>query len=249
MTAQIIAVQLFDLVVFGGTGDLAQRKLMPALFQRDCDEQMPSDSRIIGISRQDYSRESYIAFIEQAIREHVDEALIDEHHLSRFLGRLHHVTLDATGDGGWNDLQGLLEGKEDRVRVFYLATAPRLFGDICRRIGDSGLNTPETRVVLEKPIGQDLASAKSINDAVGQVFNEHQIYRIDHYLGKETVQNLMAVRFANSMFEPVSKAEVAIMIDQARCAIWCRTIFCSSYASLRWRRPPALRPMPCAMKS
>jgi len=203
MTAQIIAVQLFDLVVFGGTGDLAQRKLMPALFQRDCDEQMPSDSRIIGISRQDYSRESYIAFIEQAIREHVDEALIDEHHLSRFLGRLHHVTLDATGDGGWNDLQGLLEGKEDRVRVFYLATAPRLFGDICRRIGDSGLNTPETRVVLEKPIGQDLASAKSINDAVGQVFNEHQIYRIDHYLGKETVQNLMALRFANSMFEPL----------------------------------------------
>ncbi|MGH1477882.1 MAG: glucose-6-phosphate dehydrogenase [Geminicoccales bacterium] len=203
MTAQIIAVQLFDLVVFGGTGDLAQRKLMPALFQRDCDEQMPSDSRIIGISRQDYGRESYIAFIEQAIREHVDEALIDEHHLSRFLGRLHHVTLDATGDGGWNDLQGLLEGKEDRVRVFYLATAPRLFGDICRRIGDSGLNTPETRVVLEKPIGQDLASAKSINDAVGQVFNEHQIYRIDHYLGKETVQNLMALRFANSMFEPL----------------------------------------------
>ncbi len=203
MTAQIIAVQLFDLVVFGGTGDLAQRKLMPALYHRHCDEQMPAESRIIGISRRDYSKESYAALIEQAIREHVDPAQIDEHHLARFLGRLEHVTLDATGKGGWEDLRGLLTGRDDRVRVFYLATAPRLFGDICRRIGDLGLNTPETRVVLEKPIGQDLASARAINDAVGEVFDEHQVFRIDHYLGKETVQNLMALRFANSMFEPL----------------------------------------------
>jgi len=203
MTAQIIAVQLFDLVVFGGTGDLAQRKLMPALYQRDCDKQMPADSRIIGISRRDYSKESYTALIEQAVREHVPKDQIDEDHLTRFLSRLDHITLDATGDGGWEDLKGLLQGRDDRVRVFYLATAPRLFGDICRRIGDAGMNTPETRVVLEKPIGQDLASAQAINDAVGQIFDEHQVYRIDHYLGKETVQNLMALRFANSMFEPL----------------------------------------------
>ena len=203
MTAQFIAVQLFDLIVFGGTGDLAQRKLMPALFHRDCDAQLPNDSRIIGISRRDYSDETYRGLIEQAIREHVDHGEIDEDRLTRFLGRLHHVTLDATGNGGWGDLKGLLEGREDRVRVFYLATAPRLFGDICRRIGDVGLNTPETRVVLEKPIGQNLASAKAINDSVGQVFGEHQIFRIDHYLGKETVQNLMALRFANSLFEPL----------------------------------------------
>ncbi len=203
MTAQIIAVQLFDLVVFGGTGDLAQRKLMPALFHRDCDEQMPKDSRIIGISRRDYSRESYAGLIEQAIREHVTADQIDELHLTRFLSRLDHVTLDATGNDGWDDLRGLLDGRDDRVRVFYLATAPRLFGDICRRIGEVGLKTTETRVVLEKPIGHDLASARSINDAVGDVFDEHQVYRIDHYLGKETVQNLMALRFANSMFEPL----------------------------------------------
>ncbi len=203
MTAQIIAVQLFDLIVFGGTGDLAQRKLMPALYHRDCDQQMPAESRIIGISRRDYSKESYAALIEQAIREHVDPTQIDEHHLARFLGRLEHVTLDATGKGGWEDLRQLLTGRDDRVRVFYLATAPRLFGDICRRIGDLGLNTPETRVVLEKPIGQDLASARAINDSVGEVFDEHQVFRIDHYLGKETVQNLMALRFANSMFEPL----------------------------------------------
>ncbi|MGI9492722.1 MAG: glucose-6-phosphate dehydrogenase [Geminicoccaceae bacterium] len=203
MTAKIIAVQLFDLVVFGGTGDLAQRKLMPALFHRDCDDQMPEESRIIGISRRDYSKESYVGLIEQAIREHVVAEQIDEHHLKRFLNRLDHVKLDATGNDGWEDLKNLLHGQDDRVRVFYLATAPRLFGDICRRIGDVGMNTPETRVVLEKPIGQDLASARSINDAVGEVFDEHQVYRIDHYLGKETVQNLMALRFANSLFEPL----------------------------------------------
>lgn len=203
MTAQIIAVQLFDLIVFGGTGDLAQRKLMPALFHRDCDGQLPSDSRIIGISRRDYSEEAYRSLIEQAIREHVDQHQINEGHLTRFLDRLSHIMLDATGNGGWTDLKSLLEGQEDRVRVFYLATAPRLFGDICRRIGEVGLNSPETRVVLEKPIGQDLASAKMINDSVGQVFDEHQIFRIDHYLGKETVQNLMALRFANSLFEPL----------------------------------------------
>ena len=203
MTAKIIAVQLFDLVVFGGTGDLAQRKLMPALFHRDCDDQLPDESRIIGISRRDYSKESYAGLIEQAIREHVPAEQIDEHHLKRFLSRLDHVKLDATGNDGWEELKNRLQDGDDRVRVFYLATAPRLFGDICRRIGDVGLNTPETRVVLEKPIGQDLASAKSINDAVGQVFDEHQVYRIDHYLGKETVQNLMALRFANSLFEPL----------------------------------------------
>jgi glucose-6-phosphate 1-dehydrogenase len=128
---------------------------------------------------------------------------IDEPHIERFLNRLEHVSLDATGDDGWQELAGLLEGRDDRVRVFYLATAPRLFGDICKRIGEVGLNTPETRVVLEKPIGHDLASARSINDAVGEVFAEQQVFRIDHYLGKETVQNLMALRFANSMFEPL----------------------------------------------
>lgn len=203
MTAQIIAVQLFDIVVFGGTGDLAKRKLMPSLFQRDCDEQLPRDSRIIGISRRDYCQESYRALIRGAIEEHVDPEQIDEQRMTRFLGRLDHVTLDATGEDGWNDLKGLLEGRDELVRVFYLATAPRLFGDICRRIGEVGLNSSETRVVLEKPIGQDLASAEAINDSVGEVFKEHQIFRIDHYLGKETVQNLMALRFANSMFEPL----------------------------------------------
>jgi glucose-6-phosphate 1-dehydrogenase len=203
VTAQIIAVQLFDLVVFGGTGDLARRKLMPALYYRDLDDQLPDASRIIGISRGELAKEDYVKEIEQAIREHVDQEHIDEERLGRFCRRLEHVTLDATGEAGWDELAALLKQHDDRVRVFYLATAPRLFGDVCRQIGSHGLNTPSTRVVLEKPIGNDLASARRINDAVGKVFAEEQVYRIDHYLGKETVQNLMVLRFANSLFEPL----------------------------------------------
>jgi glucose-6-phosphate 1-dehydrogenase len=203
MSAHIIAVEVFDLVVFGGTGDLARRKLMPGLFYRDLDDQLPAESRIIGLSRGDLSREDYVAEIEAALREHLPAERIAPAKLERFLGRLHHVALDATGERGWPELAGLLGDAGDRVRVFYLATAPSLFGPICRKLGAAGLNLPKARVVLEKPIGRDLASARTINDEVGAVFAEQAIFRIDHYLGKETVQNLMVLRFANSMFEPL----------------------------------------------
>jgi glucose-6-phosphate 1-dehydrogenase len=203
MTAQIIAVEPFDLIVFGGTGDLARRKLMPALYHRDCDAQILPASRIIGLSRGDLSRDAYRAAIETALREHLPAEEIANDRLARFLSRLEHVSLDATGEHGWPDLARLLADRADEVRVFYLATAPALFGPICERIASFGLNTPRTRVVLEKPIGHDLASAQAINDEVGRVFKEDQIYRIDHYLGKETVQNLMVLRFANILFEPL----------------------------------------------
>jgi len=203
MSAHIIAVDVFDLVVFGGTGDLARRKLMPGLFYRDLDDQLPAESRIVGLSRGDLSRAAYAAEIEAALREHVPAERIDPVRLERFLGRLHHVTLDATGEAGWRELAALLGGAGDRVRVFYLATAPSLFGPICRQLAEYGLNQPPARVVLEKPIGRDLASARAINDEVGAVFPEQAIFRIDHYLGKETVQNLMVLRFANSLFEPL----------------------------------------------
>ncbi len=203
MSAQITAVPLFDLVVFGGTGDLARRKLMPALYYRDRDEQIPPESRIIGASRGDLGRDAYAREIEAALREHIPEDEIDPHCLARFLDRLDHVALDATGERGWSELTDKLAGEADRVRVFYLATAPNLFGRICRNIGDAGLNSSQARVVLEKPIGHDLASARAINDEVGAVFAEEATFRIDHYLGKETVQNLMVLRFANSLFEPL----------------------------------------------
>jgi glucose-6-phosphate 1-dehydrogenase len=203
MTARIIPVDPFDLVVFGGTGDLALRKLLPALYYRDQDRQLSDESRIIGVARRSIGRETYRQNVETALRSYLPVNDIEDGCLERLLGRLDYVSLDATGVDGWAELAAKLAGADDRVRVFYLATAPDLFGPICRNVATAELVTPTARVVLEKPIGHDLASARAINDVVGAVFPEERIFRIDHYLGKETVQNLMALRFANSLFEPL----------------------------------------------
>jgi glucose-6-phosphate 1-dehydrogenase len=205
MTSRFIAVDPFDLVVFGGAGDLAYRKLLPALFHRHCDNQIPSSARIIGVSRRQMSDEEYRAATEKALYEHVDRA--DGEAVQTFLRCLHFVSVDAQSDDGWDDLRTMLTPHNDRVRAFYLAVGPELFGTICSQIGNHGLATPEARIVIEKPIGHDLESAMAVNDAVGSVFDESQIYRIDHYLGKETVQNLMALRFGNLLFEPLWNAE------------------------------------------
>ncbi len=202
MTAQIIPVQLFDLVVFGATGDLAMRKLLPALYWRESDRQMPDGSRIVGCARRELTTEQYVAQVEAACRKHV-AADFDPDVFARLAQRVGYVPLDAAGDGNWAGLAAALAGGEDRARLFYLATSPDLFGPISRGAGAAGLVTPNSRVVLEKPIGRDLASAIRINDEVGRVFSESQVYRIDHYLGKESVQNLLALRFGNSLFEAV----------------------------------------------
>lgn len=203
MSAQIIPVQPFDLVVFGGTGDLALRKLLPALYHRDADGQLPEDARVIAVSRQALDDVSYRGKVADALTTYIPASERAENTTNRFISRLHHVTLDVKGEAGWKELAKTLKNREDRVRVFYLATAPDLFGAVAQRVGEEKLITPLTRLVLEKPIGKDLASARAINDLVGSVFPERQIFRIDHYLGKETVQNLMALRFANSLFEPI----------------------------------------------
>ena len=202
MTARIIPVDTFDLVVFGGTGDLARRKLLPALYYRDLDGQLTADSLIIGVARRKLDRAAYAAQTEAALREYVPSEHLDQACLARFLGRLRYVALDVASPASWIELAAACDDP-GRIRVFYLATSPDLFGLICRGLAANHLVTPETRVVLEKPIGHDLASARAINDEVGSVFHENQIFRIDHYLGKETVQNLMALRFANSLFEPL----------------------------------------------
>ncbi|MGH7066942.1 MAG: glucose-6-phosphate dehydrogenase [Acetobacteraceae bacterium] len=193
----------FDYVVFGGTGDLASRKLLPALFRRDRDGQIPPPSRIITAARAPLSRSEYQSRVEGNLRQFLDGEDLDGQTWTRFRERLHFVRLDAKDEGGWPDLVTLLEDSPRQVRVFYLATAPNLFGPIAHRIRLSGAGSPEARVVLEKPIGNDLASARRINDEVGQVFEEPRIFRIDHYLGKETVQNLLVLRFANALFEPL----------------------------------------------
>jgi glucose-6-phosphate 1-dehydrogenase len=192
----------FDYAVFGGTGDLALRKLLPALYLRDLDGQVTPESRIVALSRSPLSHEAFLTTVKAALEKHLPAGALDAPTWARFSQRLSFIPVDATSDAGWSNLKAYFEGIK-RVRVFYLATSPSLFGPICDRLGSNGLVTPDTRVVLEKPIGQDLASAKEINDRVGRVFAEEQVYRIDHYLGKETVQNLLALRFANSIFEPI----------------------------------------------
>jgi glucose-6-phosphate 1-dehydrogenase len=201
MTARTIPVDLFDLVIFGVTGDLAQRKLLPGLFHRDEQGQIPPGARIIGTSRRAMSDAEFRTFAETAIKAHVKE--LDPARLTGFLSRLSYVAAEASKDDGWAKLDGKLGEDAGRIRVFYLAVGPDLFGPICERLGQHGMVTAKSRVVVEKPIGKDGSSAEAINNAVGKVFQESAIYRIDHYLGKETVQNLMALRFANALFEPL----------------------------------------------
>jgi glucose-6-phosphate 1-dehydrogenase len=203
MTTRIIPLDVFDLVVFGATGDLAQRKLLPALFHRDDQGQLPEGARIIGASRREMSREAFKAMAVAAIEAHVPEAERSAETCQRFYGRLGYVTVDAAQEAGWSDLEKALKSKQDRIRVFYLAVGPDLFGPICDRLGKHGLATPRSRVVIEKPLGKSGASARAVNESIGRVFAEPSAYRIDHYLGKETVQNLMALRFANALFEPL----------------------------------------------
>ncbi|CAM3863347.1 glucose-6-phosphate dehydrogenase [Nocardiopsis rhodophaea] len=194
-----------DLVVFGGTGDLAMRKLLPALFLCDRDGGLAPETRIIAASRDGLADADFrdkAAAAVQASPAVLRAGDADPLTLRRFVERLHHVTVDVGGDlAAWKPLGDLLH--PDRPRVFYLALPPMLFGRICRDLGAAGLVTDDSRVVLEKPLGRDLASARAINEEVGEVFAEHQVFRIDHYLGKETVQNLLALRFANMFLEPI----------------------------------------------
>nr|WP_225578248.1 glucose-6-phosphate dehydrogenase [Rhodanobacter sp. 7MK24] len=190
------------MVIFGGTGDLALRKLLPALFHRYLDGQIPAGSRIVGVAREPLDDAGYRAQLRESL---VDKGA-DAAKLDTFLQQVFYRPLDARKDEGWDAFAAMIGEQPKHIRVFYLSTSPELFEDICRRLGQCNLNGERSRVVLEKPIGRDLASANRINDAVGKVFAESQTYRIDHYLGKETVQNLLALRFGNALFEPLWNA-------------------------------------------
>lgn len=203
MSSQIIPVEPFDYVVFGGTGDLAERKLLPALYHRQIAGQFTDPTRIIGASRAAMTHEAYREFATRALKEFLKPGEFDDKEVKIFTDRLFYVSVDAKSEQGWDDLKKILDEGKDRVRAFYLAVAPAIFGEIAEKIRDHKLITKQTRIVVEKPIGRDLASATELNDTIGRVFREDQIYRIDHYLGKETVQNLMALRFANALYEPL----------------------------------------------
>jgi len=204
--APIAPMAPFDLIIFGGTGDLALRKLLPALFHRYVDGQIVAGTRIFGLARDSQTDEAYRERVREALEKHLSFDMRAPAALEPFLQLLSYRRIDLQAEGGWGELASELSD-ESRVRVFYLAVGPDLFGSVGARLQAHGLTGANTRVVVEKPIGHDRASAAAINDALGQVFAESQIYRIDHYLGKETVQNLTALRFGNALFEPLWRAE------------------------------------------
>ncbi|CAN0627126.1 NADP(+)-dependent glucose-6-phosphate dehydrogenase [Burkholderia multivorans] len=196
----------FVFVLFGGTGDLAMRKILPALYTAHRDGLLSPEGRIIGVAMTPLDRDGYLRWVDETVRPHVKDALFDDDAWHGFVERLAYVQLDASAPGAFARLADALEQAPGR-RIFYLATGPSLFVPICRALAAAGLAPPSSRVVLEKPLGYDLASSAAINDAVGTIFSEEQIYRIDHYLGKEAVQNLFALRFGNVMFEPLWRRE------------------------------------------
>lgn len=200
-------VDAFDFVLFGGTGDLAVRKLLPALYFRFAEGQLPADGRIIAAARSDYSSESFRTWLDTEARSHIEEADLDESKWQQFLKMVDYLAVDLTDAASYEALGKMLEGSSKRIRVFYLSVAPSLFINICKGVHEAGLITPESRVTLEKPLGRDQKSADEINDRLAEVFEESQIFRIDHYLGKETVQNLMALRFGNALFEPLWRSD------------------------------------------
>lgn len=195
-----------DLVIFGGTGDLVMRKLLPALYHLHRDDRLHPASRIVCAARSALDDESYRSLARQQCESFMgggfDAALWDS-----FVGRIRYCAVDVSREADFANLAVMLGEAPARDRVFYLSTAPGLFAVTCQRLAAAGLVTPLSRVVLEKPLGHDLLSSRSINDEVGRYFAEHQIFRIDHYLGKEPVQNLLALRFGNALLEPLWRRE------------------------------------------
>ena len=197
----------FDLVLFGGTGDLTWRKLMPALFQAFRHGKLPAGGRILAVARDERSDTEYRDYIREKFAG-VDEAKqpnADE--FARFAELLHYRRMDLSQPEHYQGLKQWVDARGADTVVLFLATSPNLFPAICGQLGAAGLNGPHVRVVLEKPLGHDLASAQEINRIVAGAFREEQALRIDHYLGKPAVQNLMALRFGNALFEPLWRRE------------------------------------------
>ena len=190
------------LLLFGATGDLAQRMLLPSLFGLEADGLLPEGLRIFGTARTDLDDAGFRAGAASAIESHFDAGWRDREKVERFLARLRYVRVDASCPGEYARLSEAV-GPTDGGLAIFLSTAPSLFRPTIEGLAAAGLTGPTVRLALEKPLGNDLASSREINDSVAAAFPEERTFRIDHYLGKETVQNLLALRFGNSLFEPL----------------------------------------------
>ena len=197
----------FDLVIFGGTGDLAWRKLLPALFQAFRHGSLPEGGRIVGVGRDTMTDEEYRALIKARFDAVEPSKQPNTEEFDRFAANLFYLRMDLSKPEYYASLAELLNARNADTVVMYMATAPALFTTVCEQIAAAGLNGPKTRVVLEKPLGHDLTSNRAINETVRRVLTENQVFRIDHYLGKPSVQNLFALRFGNSLFEPLWRRE------------------------------------------
>ena len=198
-----LIVEPFDLVIFGGSGDLSMRKLLPSLYYHHRDRLLPEAGRVIAAARSPMTRQEFLAMAEENARRYIVADAFDDVMWSQFAERLDYVKVDAGLADDFQTLKARLDEHPDRNRMFYLSTAPSLFGPICTHLSQLGLNAQPTRMAVEKPLGRNLETARAINAQLGSVFDEDQIYRIDHYLGKEPVQNLLALRFGNALFEPL----------------------------------------------
>lgn len=198
--------QVFTFVLFGGTGDLSMRKILPGLYHAHRDGKLCQDGRFIAVARAAPDLAGYLDWIDEHVKPRIPRKEFDEHQWASFRERFSYVRLDVNDNNDFAKLAHEVGPAGQGIRVFYLATSPSLFIPICRSLASHGLNQ-DARIVLEKPLGYDLKSSQAINDAVGEIFAEEQIYRIDHYLGKESVQNLLALRFGNTLFEPLWRRE------------------------------------------
>jgi len=192
-----------DLVIFGGTGDLSTRKLLPALFQLHRHQLADRLHRIIATGRSSIPTEQFRDTVRANLQAFLPGGHWSEEVWNSFRERLHYSTIHAGEPADYLALGRLLDAAEAPGRLYYLATLPSLYGEICRQLYSAGIVNEHSGVVLEKPLGHDLESCRKINEQVARVFREEDTFRIDHYLGKETVQNLLAVRFGNPLFSPM----------------------------------------------
>jgi glucose-6-phosphate 1-dehydrogenase len=207
------------LVIFGATGDLAQRMLLPSLHGLERDGLLPEPLRILGCARSKLSREAFRAQAKEAITRHTPADERSDESVGRLLERVDYVPVDLASAASMAALAGRIAEMRSGDLLFHLSTAPRWYVGICAALAEAGLAGPGTRVMMEKPIGHDLASSCAINEGVAAVFDESRVYRVDHYLGKEGVQNLLALRFGNALFEPLWNArhieQVQITVAEA----------------------------------